>query len=204
MGPVDSSSFGCHGAYSLRLPSPAASFKCEVSSHAGDCSCTLSFQYLSEASGSESQSGTSPDAQLTSQPINAKLSLNPAHSSPPTSNTARLAAAQQQSCPSRCHLQSGPSTPTTGCVAPALCPAATQGAVTSLSTKAQSSTASPHAGQSQTALLHSAALTNIYAHHPVGLARSASMFAASLLWSAQQASAGFPLTPCQIKAAQNQ
>ena len=142
-----------------------------------------------------SPSGTSPDVVLTSQHT-AKLPLIPAHNSPPALRTASLAAAQQHSCRSRCHLQSGPLTPTTGCVAPALCLASTQRADTSLSTKAQSSITSPQAGQFQ-----SVCCTHTHTHTHALSALScaclqhhcAPMVAVSLFWPAQQASFDFPL-----------
>ena len=107
--------------------------------------------YLSDRLLEASQTGTSPDKYGDQPAYKSQPSHIAAHIPPPALNTARLAAAQQHSCHSRCHLQSGPSTPTTGCVAPALCPAATLGATTTLSAKAMSSTASPHAGEFQPA-----------------------------------------------------
>ena len=113
--------------------------------------------------------------------------------------TARLAAAQQHSCRSRCHPQSGPLTQTTGCVAPAPCPAATQGAVTSLSRKALSSTTSPHAGQSKSACCTVLRTQTTCSSPSPALAPSARMCSGSLLWPAQQACAGLPSPTARSK-----
>ena len=44
--PADPSSCSCHGAHSHSLPCTTASFKCELSSHAGSAACTLPYIYV--------------------------------------------------------------------------------------------------------------------------------------------------------------